>query len=212
MRSQLTRVAAKTLFEDISLFLKLSCNFSGKVECTSRIFSAVVDAAQELTAGICDSEFAEISMSSYAKTNPNPLPNATRLHLVFRRLVVMAAICLVAATWPSSAVASCGNYLFRHGKPVDGSFSSMSHHHDAPNRETQSEMPAPPCHGPNCSGNPIPLMPVPVAPTNLVRGFDQAAILESLAQTPTPRCAIEVPTSERGACFVPSSIFRPPMV
>ena len=202
----------KTLFEDISLFLTLSCKFSGKVECKSRIFSTVVDAAPKLTACICESEFAEISMSSYTKTNQNPCQDAAPLQMVCRRLVMMAAICLVAATWPSSAVASCGNYLFRHGKPVDGSFSSMSDHHDAPNRETENEQPVPPCHGPNCSGNPIPLMPVPVAPTNLVRGFDQAAILESLAQTPTPRCAIEVPTSERGACFVPSSIFRPPMV
>jgi len=164
-----------------------------------------------------DTKAAEIAMSFCAKTHPNPYQDATCLQMVCSRLAMMAAICLVAATWPSTAVASCGNYLFRHGKPVDDKFSAMSDHHHAGNHESETnqtprELPVPPCHGPNCSGNPIPLIPVPVAPTSLVRGFDQAAILESLAQTPTPRRAIEIPTSERGACFVPSSIFRPPMV
>ena len=156
-------------------------------------------------------------MSNCAKTCQNPLRHATRLQSAGRRLAVVASVCLVAVMWSSSAGASCGNYLFRHGKPVGGSFSTMSDHLDARNpdgntSETPGELPVPPCHGPNCSGNPVPLMPVPVAPTHLVRGFDQAAILASLAQTPTLRCAIEIPTSDRGACFVPSSIFRPPMV
>ncbi len=164
-----------------------------------------------------DAKVAEISMLLRLKIQLNPLQNAAGLRFAGRRLVIVAAIWLVAAALPSSAVASCGNYLFRHGKAVDATHASMSDPSDARSQKSetnrqQSEFPETPCHGPNCSGNPIPLMPVPVAPTNLVRGFDQAAVLESLAQTPILRRAVEIPTSERGACFVPSSIFRPPMV
>ena len=169
-----------------------------------------------MTACSCDTKAAWILMPFCAKTTPNSIQDATRLQMVCRRLAMVAAICLVTATWPSSAAASCGNYLFRHGKPVNDSFSLMSDHRDARNQTSEtnktSELPLPPCHGANCSGNPVPWMPVPVAPTNLVQGFDQAAILESLAQTPTQRSAIEIPRSERAACFVPSSIFRPPIV
>jgi len=152
-----------------------------------------------------------------AKIHLNPRQDASLLHQMCRCLVTAAAICLITATWPASAVASCGNYLFRHGKPVDDKSTAMNDHDDAGNHEQETnrplgELPGPPCHGPNCSGHPVPLIPVPVAPTNLVRGFDQAAILESLAQTPMPRRAMEIPTSERGAHFVPSSVFRPPIV
>ena len=156
-------------------------------------------------------------MSFCTNTTLNSPQDAMRLQIEYRRFVMVAAICLVTATWSSaSSAASCGNYLFRNGKPVHDSRSLMNDHQDAANPESETNktgnLPAPPCHGPNCSGNPVPLMPVPVAPTNLVRGFDQAAILESLAQTPTDRCAMEIPRSERGARFVPSSIFRPPTV
>ncbi len=54
-------------------------------------------------------------------------------------------------------------------------------------------------------GTPIPLAPVPVPPTNLIRGFYQAAILESLTDAIWPSRAIDIPESERGARFVPSS-------
>ena len=177
----------------------------------ARVYSLVINFCM-----YCATKTNENTMSFCCKRHPNLSHDATCLQKVARRLVMAVAVCLVAITWPTSAAASCGNYLFRHGKPVDKPLSLMTEHHDVQNHvgeknKASNELPAPPCHGPNCSGNRIPLIPVPVAPSNLIRGFDQAAILESLAQTPTPRRAIEIPTSDRGAFFVASSIFRPPM-
>ena len=144
-------------------------------------------------------------------------PDVQRPQFSWQRVLIPVAFLSVALVWSTSAVASCGNYLYRNGKPVSDAFSSMNDHNQVSARESESaevpsRIPRPPCHGPNCSGSPIPLMPVPSAPSNLIRGFDQAAIIKSLAQTPTQRRAIEIPESERGACFVPSSIFRPPTV
>ena len=130
-----------------------------------------------------------------------------------RRWMMTIVSVSVAIASSSVACASCGDYLYRNGKQVINSSFSMVDHNSSRALETAPvELPVPPCHGPNCTGQPLPLMPVPVVPTNLVRGFDQAAILESLTTTPTPRRNVEIPVSERGACFVPSPIFRPPMV
>ncbi len=138
-------------------------------------------------------------------------PNAGCSRLLLQRWVIWLGMLSVGLVWSSTASASCGNYLYRNGKPVtDSSFSMNDHSENQASGKTPAGMPVPPCHGPNCSGNPIPLAPVPAAPTNLIRGFDQAAILESLADSTSRSGAIEVPESERGARFVPSSIFRPP--
>ena len=138
-------------------------------------------------------------------------PDAKRPRLSLRRALMAVATITVALVWTSTASASCGNYLYRNGKPVtDSSFSMNDHTENHTSSKIPDGMPVPPCHGPNCSRNPTPLTPVPVAPTNLIRGFDQATILESLADSTSPSGAIEIPASERGARFVPSSIFRPP--
>ncbi len=150
-----------------------------------------------------------VPSSTYSSERRKPIREDESLCRWMKTIVCVA----VAIAWSSVASASCGNYLYRNGKSVINSSLSMHEHNSNRALETAPiELPSPPCHGPNCTGNPTPLMPVPVAPTNLVRGFDQAAVLESLAQTSILRRAVEIPTSERGACFVPSSIFRPPMV
>ena len=137
--------------------------------------------------------------------------DAKRPRLLLRRVLVAVAAITVASVLSSTASASCGNYLYRNGKQVtDSSFSMNEHNENHASSRIPADMPVPPCHGPNCSRNPTPLAPVPVAPTNLIRGFDQATILESLADSTSPSGAIEIPESERGARFVPSSIFRPP--
>ena len=125
------------------------------------------------------------------------------------RVIVFVVFGLASA---STASASCGNYLYRNGKPVSDEHSSIAVHEASRSNDQEStKIPAPPCHGPNCSKNPVPLMPVPVTPTTVGQGFDQAAILEALAQVSSPPRGTEVPESERGACFVPSSVFRPPI-
>ena len=150
-------------------------------------------------------------MSFVAANHAEAKPDARRLSLSLRRVLMAVVSISVALVWSSTASASCGNYLYRNGKQVtDSSFSMNDHNDNHASGKTPAGMPVPLCHGPNCSGNPIPLAPVPVAPTNLIRGFDQATILESLADSTSPSGAVEIPESERGARFVPSSIFRPP--
>jgi hypothetical protein len=156
-------------------------------------------------------EFPEIFMSFDAAIHAKAKPDVRRLRLLLQPVLMAIVTFSVASAWSTLASASCGNYLYRNGKPVsDSSFSMNDHTENDAAGKTPAQMPVPPCHGPNCSGNPIPLAPVPVAPTNLIRGFDQATILESLADSTSPSGAIEIPESERGARFVPSSIFRPP--
>jgi len=150
-------------------------------------------------------------MSSNAVNYAQARPDALRLLPSLQRVLMAIVTISVAMAWSSTASASCGNYLYRNGKQVtDSSFSMNDHNENHASSRIPAGMPVPPCHGPNCSGSPAPLAPVPVAPTNLIRGFDQATILESLADSASPSGAIEIPESERGARFVPSSIFRPP--
>ena len=150
-------------------------------------------------------------MSFDAAIHAKAKPGARRLKLSLQYVLMVVVTISVMSVWSSTASASCGNYLYRNGKQVtDSSFAMNEHNENHASGKTPAGMPVPPCHGPNCSGNPIPLAPVPFAPTNLIRGFDQATILESLADSNWPSGAIEIPESERGARFVPSSIFRPP--
>ena len=134
-----------------------------------------------------------------------------------RRLLVVAVASIVAMSSASSASASCGNYLYRNGRPV--STHSMPVHSVNTNSADSNvsenppvEVPVHRCSGPNCSNSPVPMAPLPAAPSNEIRGFDQAAILESLVKTETTQAAQNRPESERGARFEPSSIFRPPAV
>lgn len=141
-------------------------------------------------------------------------PN-TRRSMVGCRVVFVVTIFSTQLCCMQCVSASCGNYLYRNGSRIS--------HHSMPVHEPNGissdfaavvhipvEIPVRHCSGPNCSSRPIPLAPVPAVPGNLIRGFDQAALMELVLQTQTIRCAIEIPESERGARFEPSSVFRPP--
>ena len=127
-------------------------------------------------------------------------------------MLKVIAFVIAGFTFDSAAFASCGDYLYVKGKPVSEMNSAMSDHdvrqahHDESHR-----IPVSPCRGAKCSKSRLPLMPVPVAPTTLAQGHDQAAILESLIPDTSLRRGNQLPESDRGACFVPSSVFRPPI-
>lgn len=134
-----------------------------------------------------------------------------------RRWVSMAVVTLAIVLSSATASASCGNYLYRNGKPVSGHAMPVESVHQVIAKDVQAqthplEVPVRRCTGPNCSRNSMPVVPVPAAPSNLIRGFDQAAILDALIPLCRPEGGIEFPESERGACFEPSSVFRPPAV
>lgn len=146
--------------------------------------------------------------------------------LRLRGVMMLAAAIAVSLSTTSSAVASCGSYLFRNGKPVShhpmtgpteininvppSAGDHSIHMQNLLSQTTPRELPAAPCNGPNCSRSRMPLAPVPAAPTNLIRNVDQAALLETLSQASQGSGEVEFPQSERGACYEPSSIFRPP--
>jgi hypothetical protein len=132
-----------------------------------------------------------------------------------RFVVLLSLVATIALSATRSASASCGDYLFRNGRPVSSHSLTMNPvtRGQADNSETGSspiQVPFGRCSGPNCSSSPVPLTPVPTAPSTLIMGFDQAAVLEALAGTCTNSGAIQIPESERGARFEPSTIFRPP--
>jgi hypothetical protein len=130
--------------------------------------------------------------------------------------VLLAVFASVFST--DNVAASCGNYLFRHGIPVqihgDDGQASIDDTGFAVDVLFASGVPRqhtiPPCRGPNCSRSPVPLAPVPAVPVNLLRSLDPAALLELASASTETRRAIELPESERGARYLPSSIFRPP--
>ncbi len=108
--------------------------------------------------------------------------------------------------------ASCGHYLFRNGIPVAQQSSSLSYEsfseiQEEPAGQVPRSVPSRRCHGPNCSANPS---SIPGATSNLVRELDQQAILDLFTHTPLIRDPVQIPESEHGNVFVPSSIFRPP--
>jgi hypothetical protein len=163
---------------------------------------------------------------SASSTKPACIPAVPGWGLRLRKVLMLLSTFAVAMSMSNSAVASCGNYLFRNGKPV--SHQTMAGPSELSLRVPQSgsdqlphtligrsdatplEVPVGPCNGPNCSRSRMPLAPVPAAPTNLIRNVDQAALLETLSQASQGSGEVEFPESERGACYEPSSIFRPP--
>ena len=160
------------------------------------------------------------SFTGFSVTAVLPYPANSTLGVqrsgLFMRGLLWLGVAVVATMWTETATAStCGHYLYRNGKPVgnhETNMQSVNPTATAGNSAQNSpiELPVRRCSGPNCSENPTPLAPVPPAPVHLIRGFDQMAILESLSRPPVTRDAIEIPESERGARFEPSTIFRPP--
>ncbi len=138
----------------------------------------------------------------------------------FVRNEVWAAVVIVAIGLSSgqSADASCGDYLFRNGKPVSGhemANDHMVHERDiavdyATLPDTPSQDPFRRCTGPNCSKSPVPFSPVPAAPVSQFRNTDPAALLGCISVPSAGRRITGFPESERGGRYVPSSIFRPP--
>lgn len=114
--------------------------------------------------------------------------------------------------------AGCGDYLFRNGMAVSDHTMSerVSMLHDAVDLESfrfpesLPEAPVSRCHGPNCSRSPVPFAPMPFVPGISLQGSEPAALLEGLIVPTEIRGQIEWPESERGARYLPSSIFRPP--
>jgi hypothetical protein len=160
-----------------------------------------------------------IFMTSPAQTCSNNQPLQSVLGFARRGLLLVVTLSVVLS-WTQSASASCGDYLFRNGKPVAG--HSVPDHQvvvdatvdfgDLANSEVPVHAPVRRCSGPNCSSSPVPLAPVPAVPVNLLRSLDPAALLELASSSSETRRAIELPESERGARYLPSSIFRPPAV
>ena len=134
-----------------------------------------------------------------------------------RRVVMLVVAATVSLSWTSSGLASCGDYLFRSGMPVSGShLTSIDSVIGVTGQVRASnnlpvQIPGQRCSGPNCSSRPLPLVPVDRVPSQPIRTFDQAALLESLVDVMQTSCGNEFPESERGVCFAPASIFRPPI-
>ncbi len=150
--------------------------------------------------------------------NPTSVGRRVLLNRVTEFVVVAAVLILFVASSPKAS-ASCGDYLYRNGTPVSG--HSMPHtlpmddlqnrsEPEATSQNSPFQLPARRCSGPNCSRSPLPVAPLPAAPSNLIHGFDQMAILEALDRTESSRGCLDIPQSERGSFFEPSSIFRPP--
>ena len=155
-------------------------------------------------------------MTSPAQTCSNDQPLQSVPGFVRRGLLLAVSLGIVLS-WTQTASASCGNYLFRNGKPVAG--HSMPEHQVVQDSaidfadvasEVPVQAPVRRCSGPNCSSSPVPLAPMPAVPVNLLRSLDPAALLELASSSSETRRAIELPESERGARYLPSSIFRPP--
>lgn len=153
--------------------------------------------------------------ASFGSIRNNALPPVGTGGGSLRRVMLAASAIVLGLNWTSSASASCGNYLHRNGQPVSGHVVSMDsvtgvHAEGISSNKTPLEVPVRRCSGPNCSSNPLPLAPVPVAPVNLFRTVDPGVILQSLTDADSVREGLQVPQSERGAFFEPSSVFRPP--
>lgn len=145
------------------------------------------------------------SMIADAETFRNrSLLRGSRDRVPFGRALGAACAIWCVAHWTGSAYASCGDYLHRNGQSVSEHLMLMTEQ-DAP-----TEVPIRRCSGPNCSESPLPLSPVPAVPVSLVRSTDTAMLLELSGDSGSKRNSVQVPQSERGAFFEPSSVFRPP--
>jgi hypothetical protein len=115
-------------------------------------------------------------------------------------LLLVAAVCLS----PDRAAAACGDHVIILNAPGN------SDRHAAPDA---SELPAPPCHGPNCSGTPERDVP-PLAPVTSIN-LQVKEMVQSLGLTgggDTPRCSFERDCTSTRPIQRPNSIFHPPRV
>ena len=132
-----------------------------------------------------------------------------------RWIRVSAGVRCVVVCWvvlsAGPLFASCGDYLFRNGRPVSG--HSMAKHADVA-EVTEDGVPqqesVPPCSGPNCSSRSIPHLPLSQVPTDPARSLRSDCVLVSQSDRQPANELAEIPQSEQGAFFEPLPVFRPP--
>lgn len=117
-----------------------------------------------------------------------------------------------------TASASCGDYLFQNGKPVsEHPMVNQKADYPAEIDLSASSLPLTPlsnpvrrCSGSNCSKQPSPFSPTPGAPGSELRIHEPAALLKVLQPFVETCRAARLHESERGARYLPSTVFRPP--
>lgn len=130
--------------------------------------------------------------------------------------LIVAGYVICAICSPAEVQASCGNYLFQHGKPV--SVHASNGHlgvQTFPPFKFDDEQPGPNfpfCTGPNCSRRVPPLFPLGTAPLLRLQNIEQANISEMTAKLLFAVKRMDIPRSERGDFFEPEPFFRPPTV
>lgn len=145
---------------------------------------------------------------------------------IARRFAVAGMVLIVFTSWTRAASASCGDYLLHHGKMV--SDQRMTDHAtfvaigqpDGRGIPAGSEKvtrptlpggsPAGGCAGPNCSRQPTPFGSPPVIPAWQLKLLEPAVLQSVLEVGASLSRARTLPVSERGARYLPSSVFRPP--
>jgi hypothetical protein len=130
------------------------------------------------------------------------------------RTGLLAAVALATLlSCSQTASASCGDYLFRNGKPVAEHAMVEQADQLSPDTRNTKSLPTPHrgCTGPNCSKYPVPERPIPAAPNSQLRVLDPAALPGSLIPPVDTFFANVFPESERGARYLPSHVFRPPI-
>ena len=142
-----------------------------------------------------------------------PISRRFRISLRWAPAVLLSTVIWLILS--AAASASCGNYLFRNGKPVGEHAMGSSPDDLAALRASGSRsmpygLPAGGCNGPHCSGHQLPWSPASV-PTSIVKFRDQPAFVAGVPDGNSLRTVSgQVPTSESGEFFEPPLIFRPP--
>lgn len=127
--------------------------------------------------------------------------------IALRTLLLLA--CLVAVSQEVQAE-TCGHYLFRNGVPVTVSAPKVNLPLQmTPGSETPLTPQAPPCNGPGCRQQSVPLAPPAVPGTRLTQS-DPAALLLELLGALQASSTLPIPRSESGAVDRSLGIFRPP--
>lgn len=134
------------------------------------------------------------------------------------RSFCVALLIVTSVQWSSlvnSAAASCGDYLFRHGKPVAQHTSGHAINTGLTTLSSESShsssIPDPvPCTGPHCSRRTLPSAPVEAPLTIRSRNSEQATVADVVACLHFGEMPRRIPESEHGAFFEPNPLFRPP--
>lgn len=138
-----------------------------------------------------------------------PSPQLTFGWLMFlRSSILRAAVVLLLMNSVSTVEAACGDYLYRHGQPVNRATGMTKHaeHIDAGESEHQTPVP---CNGPGCSSQ----HDFPLAPHSQVerRLLTESAVLKSSeSRRQTPESVLAIPASDDAESPTSERLFRPP--